>query len=333
VGSGSLPDRDGRISPIPIYAIHDSCFEGAKVIDQPINKRDLSFFLAFLLPGLILFAVVIIVPSVLAVQYGLYEASGFAAEATYVGLRNFAEILRSEQFWKALGRTLVYAGASIAGQLVLGIAIALVLNQAFKGNNILRGISVVPYIIPVIAVTIGFEWMLDTSNGIVNHFIAGLGFDRINFFKPEMAMFTAIMLSVWTWTPFVALVFLSGLQTVSAELYESATLDGAGAWTRFWKITVPVTRDIILTIVLLRGLWMFNKFDLIWLLTGGGPLGRTETLPVLIYDVTFKKFQVGYGSALAVISLIIMMVTMAAYLKIFSEKQAKRKFRRRLQRI
>lgn len=301
-------------------------------IDQLIRKRDLPFILSFLLPGVILFAVVIIVPSALAVQYSLYEAAGFVTEATYVGLYNFAEILKSESFWKALGRTMVYAGFSVGGQLVLGIAIALVLNQQFKGNNVLRGISVVPYIIPVVTVTIGFEWMLDTSNGIINHLIAGLGFEKINFFKPHLAMFTAIMLSIWTWTPFVTLVFLSGLQTIPHELYESATLDGAGAWKRFWKITVPMVRDIILTIVLLRGLWMFNKFDLIWLLTGGGPLGRTETLPVLIYDTTFKKFQVGYGSALAVISLIIMMMAMAVYLKIFSEKKAKRKFKKRLQR-
>lgn len=306
--------------------------EGAKTIEQLIRKRDIPFILSFMLPGLILFAVVIIVPSILAVQYSFYEANGFVSNATYVGFHNFAEIVKSESFWKALGRTTVYAGFSVGGQLLLGIAIAMVLNQTFKGNNLLRGISVVPYIIPVVTVTIGFEWMLDTSNGIINHFIAGLGFEKINFFKPNLAMMTSILLSIWTWTPFVTLVFLSGLQTISPELYESATLDGAGAWTRFWKITIPMMRDIILTIVLLRGLWMFNKFDLIWLLTGGGPLGRTETLPVLIYDTTFKKFNVGYGSALAVISLIIMMLAMAVYLKIFSEKKAKRKFKKRLQR-
>ncbi|GIP31617.1 hypothetical protein J2TS4_08270 [Paenibacillus sp. J2TS4] len=117
------------------------------------------------------------------------------------------------------------------------------------------------------------------------------------------------------------------MQTISADLYESATLDGASTWRQFWSITLPMLKDLIVTIVLLRGLWMFNKFDLIWLLTGGGPLENTEILPVYIYLNTFKMFNVGYGSALAVISLVVMGLAMAVYLKIFSEKKAKRKYK------
>jgi len=298
----------------------------AITIEHNITKRDLPLIASFLLPGLILFAVVIILPTFMAIDYSFYQADSFAGEATYIGGQNYADVLSDPLFWGDLWKSILYSFSTVALQLIVGISIALVLNQKFKGNNILRGITVVPYIIPVIVVTLGWEWMLDTDMGIINHVLSTLGFEKIKFLSTDMAMWTSVMMSTWTWTPFVTLVFLSGLQTISPEVYESAMLDGARKWTMFWKITVPMLRDIIITIVLLRGLWMFNKFDLIWLLTGGGPLGKTETLPVLIYSVTFKQFKVGYGATVAVISFVIMFLAMLVYLRIFREKQAKKKF-------
>jgi multiple sugar transport system permease protein len=305
----------------------------ANTIEQRIRRKDLPFIISLMLPGVLIFAVIIIIPAILAIQYSFYEAKGFVGQARYVGLDNYAALLESRQFWNSFFRTILYAGATVALQLVIGISIAMVLNQPFKGNTIVRGVTVVPYIIPVVVVTIGIEWMIDPSNGIINHIIASLGMEKINFLSPKLAMMTSILMSTWTWTPFVALVFLAGLQTVSHEIHESAMLDGANAWKRFWLITLPMMKDIIVMIILLRGLWMFNKFDLIWLLTGGGPLQKTETLPVLIYDMTFKQFRVGYGSALAVVSLIVMFVAMSVYLKMMKESSEKRKFRKMLERM
>jgi len=298
----------------------------AITIEQNITKRELPLIASFLLPGLIIFAVVIILPTFLAINYSFYQADSFAGQATYIGTQNYVDVLSNKVFWSDLWKTIVYSGSTVLLQLVVGIAIALVLNQKFRGNNILRGITVVPYIIPVIVVTLGWEWMLDSDMGIINHIISTLGFEKVKFLSTDMAMWTSVMLSTWTWTPFVTLVFLSGLQTISPDVYESAMLDGARKWTMFWKITVPMLRDIIVTIVLLRGLWMFNKFDLIWLLTGGGPLGKTETLPILIYSSTFQQFKVGYGATVAVLSFIIMFIAMLVYLRIFQEKQSKKKF-------
>ncbi|WP_052487092.1 carbohydrate ABC transporter permease [Gordoniibacillus kamchatkensis] len=302
---------------------------GAIAIEHRVTKRDIPLIASFLLPGLIIFAFVIIFPTFLAIDYSFYQANSFAGDAVYVGMQNYVDVFLDPRFWRDLMKTIVYSGATVALQMAVGIAIALVLNQKFAGNNVLRGISVVPYIIPVIVVTIGWEWMLDTDTGIINHLIASLGLGKIKFLSTNMAMWTSVMLSTWTWTPFVTLVFLSGLQTISHEVYESAMLDGARKWTQFWRITVPMLKDIIITIVLLRGLWMFNKFDLNWLLTGGGPLEKTETLPILIYLNTFKQFKVGYGSTIAVISFFIMFLAMLVYLRIFRENQAKRKYLRR----
>lgn len=225
-------------------------------------------------------------------------------------------LLSDTRFWRDLWQTLVYSLGSIFLQIIVGIVIALILNNEFKGRDFVRGVSVVPYIIPVIVVTMGWEWILDTNFGIINKTLALIGVGNINFLSMDLAMLTSILLSVWTWTPFVTLVFLSGLQTISHDLYESATLDGANGWQQFWRITVPMMKDLLITIVLLRGLWMFNKFDLVWLLTGGGPLEKTETLPIYIYLKTFKLNEVGYGATVAVTSAVIMMVIMFLYLKI-----------------
>jgi multiple sugar transport system permease protein len=275
-------------------------------------------FILFLIPGLIIFLFVILIPTILAINYSFYQATSFVSEPTYVGIDNYVNLIKDNRFWRDLWQTLIYAGSSVSLQIVIGIVIALILNQNFVGRDLVRGVTVVPYIIPVIVVTIGWEWILDTNWGVINNLIANLGLEKIQFLSIDLAMFTAIMLSVWTWTPFVTLVFLSGLQTIPTELYESAKLDGANSLQQFWRVTLPMVKSIILTIVLLRGLWMFNKFDLIWLLTGGGPLETTETLPILIYLNTFKFFKVGYGSTVAVLSLFIMLLAMIVYLKIFN---------------
>ncbi|MFD1037415.1 carbohydrate ABC transporter permease [Virgibacillus byunsanensis] len=285
-------------------------------IERQITKRDLPLVTAFLIPGLLIFAFVTAVPSVFAISYSFYKTSSFVGVPTFVGLSNYLILLEDFRFWRDLWQTFIYAFSSVLLQIVVGIGVALVLNQKFKGRNFVRGVSVVPYIIPVIVVTIGWEWILDTNFGILNSAITSMGFNAIQFLSIDLAMVTAILLSVWTWTPFVTLVFLSGIQTIPKDLYESSTLDGASRWQQFWRITMPLMKDILITIVLLRGLWMFNKFDLMWLLTGGGPLEKTETLPIYTYMNTFKLFQVGYGATIAVSSAIIMMLIMVIYLKL-----------------
>lgn len=285
-------------------------------MDQRIKKRDLPFLALFLIPGLFLFAVAILIPSVMAIKYSFYDASSFIGQSNFVGLQNYVEIFKTPRFWKDLWNTIVYAGSSVLLQVVLGIIIALILNQNFVGKEFLRGVTVVPYIIPSIVVVICWQWMLDPSWGIINKFLSQLGLEKVQFFSINLAMWTASLVAVWTWTPFVALVFFAGLQTVPEELYESATLDGATKWQQFWKITLPVLKPVITTIVVLRGIWMFNKFDLMWILTGGGPLERTEILPILTYIYTFNFHEIGLGATVAVISLIVMAIGMVFYLKI-----------------
>lgn len=283
-------------------------------MQRRLTARDIPLFLGLLLPGLLVLTLVIVVPVFLALQYSTFEATNFSGTGTFVGADNYRALIGSEDFWSTLWRTVVYAGASVGAQLVLGIGVALLLNTRFPGNTFLRGAAIVPYIVPVVVATIAWEWILDPSTGILNSLLVAVGVDPINFLSSSWAMFTVVMLSTWAWTPFVVIVFLSGLQTISPDLYESARVDGAGHVRQFWSITLPMMRDIIVTIVVLRGIWMFNKFDMVYLLTAGGPLDRTRTLPVLIYDEAFRRFNVGYGTAAAVVSMVVMLVGMLAFL-------------------
>ena len=297
-------------------------------MEQRVTRKDLPLVLSFMLPGILLMAVLVILPVILITQYSLFEASGFTGSAEFVGMQNYQNVLDDDRFWAGLRRTLTYSIGTVVLQVVLGIAIAVLLNESFPGNQFVRGAAVVPYIIPVIVVTIGWEWILDPDVGMVNTVLGALGLQEVQFLSLDLAMATSIGLSVWAWTPFVVLVFLSGLQTVPDELHESAQMDGAGAFRRFWTITIPMLSGLIVTIVLLRGIWMFNKFDLIYLLTGGGPLETTETLPVYTYISIFRMFDVGHGAAIAVISFLIMLVAMLVYLRIFDRegREPRRRF-------
>lgn len=283
-------------------------------MQRRVTSRDIPLFGMLLVPGLLVLTLVIVVPLVLALQYSTYQATNFSGTGDFVGLDNYRQLMGSDDFWSSLWRTLVYAGASVAAQLVFGIGIALLLNTQFPGNTFLRGAAIVPYILPVVVATIAWQWILDPNTGIFNRLLAAIGIDPINFLSSSWAMFTVVMLSTWAWTPFVVIVFLSGLQTIPPELYESAKVDGAGNARQFWSVTLPMLRDLIITIVILRGIWMFNKFDMVYLLTAGGPLDRTRTLPVLVYDEAFRRFNVGYGTAAAVVSLVIMLVGMFLFL-------------------
>ncbi|WP_276358376.1 carbohydrate ABC transporter permease [Cohnella caldifontis] len=287
-------------------------------MQHKIKRRDVPFVLVNLVPGLILFAVTVIFPAVMALRYSLYESDTFIGKPKFVGLHNFAELFQDKHFWSDLSKTLIYAGGSVVFQVVLGIAIALLLNQRFAGRSFLRGATVLPYIVPSIVVTITWQWMLNTNYGVISKFLGYFGVYQFNFFSVDMSMITVVLVSVWSFTPFVTLVFLAGLQTVPEDMYESAALDGAGKWTQFRTITIPMLSPIIANIVLLRGIWMFNKFDLVWLMTGGGPLERTETLPVTTYIYTFSQYKIGYGVSIAVVSFLIMLIFMLIYLRLMN---------------
>ena len=280
-------------------------------------KNDLSI-VAFLAIGLLVVGVVIGIPLVHAMQLSLYRLESFVGEPEWVGLANYARVVSEPEFWSAFGNGAVIALASIALQVALGIAIAMVLNETFVGQGLARGIMILPYLLPTVVACLTFEWLLDGSYGYVKSVLSQFGLPMFDWSASRgPATATIVLVSVWIWTPFVVTCVLAGLQSIPKQLYEAAKVDGAGPWQRFWHVTIPGLKPVLTVVVLLRGIWMFNKFDVVWLLTRGGPVNSTETLPVLAYRKTFQAFDVGGGAAVATISFLILSAVILVYLRLF----------------
>lgn len=272
----------------------------------------------FLVLGLALTLALVVLPVVYAITLSFVRMDSFIAVPRWVGLDNYAAVLRQPEFWNALGNGVVYSLGSIVLQVTLGIGLALVLNEAFPARSVVRGLSILPYLLPTVVVVLSFKWMVDGSIGVITRGIAALGLPPVAWFEsPRAAMLSVILLGVWMWTPFVTTCFLAGLQTVPRSLYEAAKVDSANALQRFWHVTLPMLKPVLTVVVLLRAIWMFNKFDVIWLLTRGGPVGATEHLPVLAYRRAFALFDIGGGSAIATISFLILSAVVFLYFRLF----------------
>ncbi len=283
---------------------------------HPLVRREWRTALAFLAPGAVLFSGLVALPTAYTVLLSFQQLESLISPPRWVGLSNYAAVLAEARFWNAILNGVLYAGASVALQVLIGLPIALLLNMRFRGQALVRGAALVPYVIPTVVVVFTWKWMLDENVGIVNHVLKQLGLGPVTWFSsPLMAMLSTVLVGVWAWTPFVTITFLAALQTVNEELYEAARVDGASAWQRLRYVILPVLRPILVIIVLLRTIWMFNKFDVIWLLTRGGPLQATEHLPILAYQKAFGLYDVGGGAAVATISFLMLLAVVAIYLR------------------
>lgn len=272
-------------------------------------------FLLLCLPGAVIALVLIYVPVVTAMGLGFFELDTIISTPRFTGFENFESVLFDGAFWNAFVNGLVYAVLAVVLQIVLGVSFALVLRETFKGVGVLRGAVIFPYVVPTVVGVLVWRWMLDPNGGVIDEMFLSLGVQIPWLATPTWAMITVVLISVWLWTPFVTITVLAALQTVSPELEEAAHIDGTNALQRFRYVVLPQIIPILLTIVLLRGIWMFNKFDVIYLTTGGGPLESTEHLPILSYDKAFQQFQIGEGAAIAGLNFVFLVLTVVVYLR------------------
>jgi multiple sugar transport system permease protein len=280
--------------------------------------KDKHIIIPFLAPGVLVTLFFIIVPLYMAIRLSFFHMESYISPAKFVGFSNYIRILHEPTFWNALKNGLFYSLACIVLQVSLGIGFALILNEQFKGKSFVRGLTLLPYILPTVVVAVTWQWMLDGNIGFITVLANKIGLGRINWLEtPNLAMFTVILVSVWTWTPFVTTSFLAALQTIPLDLSDAAKVDGTSAWQSFFYITLPILKPILVIIILLRGIWMFNKFDIIWIMTKGGPLRATEHLPILIYQKAFQFYDVGGGTTVATISFLFLFAVVLIYLKVF----------------
>jgi multiple sugar transport system permease protein len=274
-------------------------------------------------PALALILGLVVYPVAYSVWLSLLEKHSFFPEQRFIGLENYLYLSTDPEFWTSFWLGTVYSFWTILLQLIFGVGAALILNEAFTGRGLVRGIVLFPYMIPTIVAVILWKWLLNDTYGVVNYWLFGLGLvrDPISFLGTDHIMFSTIVMSVWQFFPFVLLSVLARLQTIPEELYEAAKVDGATPLRRFLHITLPQIRGILFVVILLRSIWMFTKFDTVWLMGEGAGAGRyIRTLPVYAYMRTLTYYQAGLGAAIAVVMFAILIVTTVIYFRLFREE-------------
>jgi multiple sugar transport system permease protein len=305
-----------------VGSLADVAAPGApRVLARPRRRLSPALLGLFgILPALILIGALILYPVAYAIWLSFFDKHSFFPAARWVGLGNYVRLAGDPEFWDSLWKGVVYAAGSTALQLVLGVVSALLLHQPFRGRTAARALVLFPYMIPTIVAVIVWRWLLNETFGLVDYTLVAWGLVRqpIVWLGVDHIMTSLIAMSVWQFTPFVTLGVLARLQTIPLELYEAARVDGASAWARFRYITLPQLRGVMFVVILLRGIWMFTKFDTVWLWgEGAGAGAEIRTLPIYTYMRTFTYYQAGFGAALSVMMFLMLMAATLVYFGFF----------------
>ncbi|OLL72417.1 Glucosamine ABC transport system, permease protein 2 [Pseudonocardia sp. Ae168_Ps1] len=236
---------------------------------------------------------------------------------SFVGLENYAQLFSGSALLRSVLTTLVYSAATVAGALVLGTVSAVVLNRAFPGRLLARAVIVMPWAVPTVAVALVFRWIYNDSAGVANTGLRALGIGEAGWLTdPDFGMVSVLVATVWKVTPFVMLVVLAALQSVPEELYKATRVDGADALATFRLVVLPFLAPTLKIAGLLMTIWSFRRFEIIWLLTGGGPVDATNTVVVSLYREAFNNSRLGLGAAIGVVGLSLSVVVTAVYFAI-----------------
>lgn len=286
---------------------------------------DGAFAVVLVLPGLALLAAIVLYPLVAALVTAFFEQSLVVPGRTFVGVDNIAEVLEGD-FWKLLRQTLVFAVGSTIGPFVVGFGLALALNTGIRGQRVLRGLLLIPWLVPGVVVSFLWLWIFNANYGVANGLLQALGLiDEPHAWlaRPGTAMAALIIAKTWASFAWIMIMLLAGLQTVPRELHEAAEVDGAGTVRRFFAVTVPHLKGLIGIVLLLEFIWNFQHFDIIYVLTGGGPAGTTSTFATAVYDTAFRGLNLGKASAIGLLWMVLLLALVFVYVRT-AEKERRR---------
>jgi len=283
-----------------------------------IKQKNKVFALILVFPTVLVIVALTIFPIFYNFYLSFFQKHAFLDQKEPIGLKNYIDIMKNPEFWSSFKNGIIYAVSTTVLQMIIGVSGALILNERFKGRNFMRGIMLFPYLMPTVVVIILWKWLLNASYGLINYIFSLLGIiDKpIVWLSENNIMITLILISVWQFFPFVLVTALARLQTIPEDLYRAARVDGAPPVSRFIHITLPQLKNVLFTILLLRAIWMFTKFDTVWLLAGKEAVGKyIQTIPVLTFRRTFDYLQAGMGAALSVILFLVLLTGAILYLQ------------------
>lgn len=292
---------------------------------RPRRLSDGMFALLLTAPGLALLAAVVVYPLITALITAFYKQSLVEPGREFVGFQNIVDVLTGE-FVQLLVQTLVFTLGTTIAPFVIGFGLALALNTRIRGAKVLRGLMLIPWLIPGVVVSFLWMWIFNANYGVLNAALETVGLidsPQAWLANPTTAMIAVIIAKTWQSFPWMMVMLLAGLQTVPIELHEAAEIDGAGTIRRFFSITVPQMSGIIGLVILLEFIWNFQHFDIIYVLTGGGPAGSTQTFATAVYETAFDGFDLGHAGAIGLLWMVLLMALVVVYVRL-SEKGEKR---------
>ena len=276
-----------------------------------LYKNQLVEPYGYLAPALILITAVILVPLIIGISYSFYAMKLIGPQPKFVGFANYLALWKDKTFWIALENTLVWTFGSLFFQFFLGLGLAMLLNTQFWGKKLFQALVFLPWAVPTFLSALTWAWLFNPVIGPLPHWMYALGLiDGPNSIlgDPDLAIWGPIAANVWFGVPFFAITLLAALQSIPSELYEAGEIDGANAWQRFTKITLPFLAPMIAITVMLRTIWIANFADLIFIMTAGGPANSTQILSTYIFTTAFRKLDFGYASTIAVAMLALLFV-------------------------
>lgn len=242
----------------------------------------------------------------------------------YVGFENYRKLLGNAAFLRSVLTTLIYTAGTVVLSVTFGTAAAVVVNRAFPGRTLARAVLTFPWAVPTVAVVLVFRWIYNDANGVANSLTGALGLGSPGWLTdPDMGMISVLIATIWKVTPFVMLVVLAALQSIPDELYEACRVDGADAFSTFKSIVLPALMPTLRVVALLMTIWSFRRFEIIWLLTGGGPADATNTIVINVYRQAFGNSQLGLAAAVGMLGLVLSLAVTVVYF--FAEKRAELK--------
>lgn len=282
-----------------------------------LERRYSLLGMALIAPTVLILSAVIVYPLVSAIYLSLFSIYTPTLKGSWVGLANYWAILGGKPFWFSLWTTVIWTAGTLFLQVVFGVGMALLLNQNILFRSLARSLVLFPYFVSTVVAVLVWRWLFNDLYGILNHLLMQAGIiDMPVDWLGQMpnTMLSVITVGAWKFFPFVVIAVLARLQTIPEQLYEAAKIDGAGAVSRFFDVTLPQLRDVLSIVILLRIIWDFKEFDLIYLLSGGGPVDSTRTLPLIVYQQAFGLNQMGMAATYAVAMMIVMLIFMVLYL-------------------
>jgi ABC-type sugar transport system permease subunit len=291
------------------------------------RRQDRVLGVLLVLPVVLLVLVFMLSPLVSTFVLGFFSKHLTARNrpTTFVGLKNYRYLFEQHVVQPVWLHSIFISAATVLVQFVVGMVIALLLNREFAGRGVVRASFIMAWGVPTIAAAFVFRWLFDANYGAVNKLLIELhvvstGVPWLG--QSHTALLTVIIVNTWKGLPYPVLIFLAGLQLIPQDIRDAARIDGARFWQEFVSVTLPYLRFVIIIFVVLRFIWTFNWFDLIYLLTGGGPAGATMVLPVRIYIAAFRTFNVGIASALGTIMALTLIIFTIAFLRVTAVRES-----------